>query len=299
MKDLLKDYRYYLRIERAMSQNTVASYCSDVDKFLSFLQCRAEDAGAEDIISFLSKDDNLSKRSQARKLSALKSFFGWMIAEGMMEDNPCDRIDGPKIGRYLPDVLSIEEIDAMIRSTECSTWQGKRDKAILETLYGCGLRVSEAVELKISDLYLDEGFIKVSGKGDQERLIPIGELASDAIVTYMEDRPVPAEAAADDILFLNRFGKRLSRISMFKMVKKQALLVDIRKEISPHTFRHSFATHMLENGADLRVVQELLGHESIVTTEIYTHIDSETWQREIISHHPRKSQKDAEQRNSQ
>ena len=282
-----------------MSQNTVASYCSDVDKFLSFLQCRAEDAGAEDIISFLSKDDNLSKRSQARKLSALKSFFGWMIAEGMMEDNPCDRIDGPKIGRYLPDVLSIEEIDAMIRSTECSTWQGKRDKAILETLYGCGLRVSEAVELKISDLYLDEGFIKVRGKGDKERLIPIGELASDAIVTYMEDRPVPAEAAADDILFLNRFGKRLSRISMFKMVKKQALLVDIRKEISPHTFRHSFATHMLENGADLRVVQELLGHESIVTTEIYTHIDSETWQREIISHHPRKSQKDAEQRNSQ
>ena len=282
-----------------MSQNTVASYCSDVDKFLSFLQCRAEDAGAEDIISFLSKDDNLSKRSQARKLSALKSFFGWMIAEGMMEDNPCDRIDGPKIGRYLPDVLSIEEIDAMIRSTDCSTWQGKRDKAILETLYGCGLRVSEAVELKISDLYLDEGFIKVRGKGDKERLIPIGELASDAIVTYMEDRPVPAEAAADDILFLNRFGKRLSRISMFKMVKKQALLVDIRKEISPHTFRHSFATHMLENGADLRVVQELLGHESIVTTEIYTHIDSETWQREIISHHPRKSQKDAEQRNSQ
>ena len=282
-----------------MSQNTVASYCSDVDKFLSSLQCRAEEAGAEDIISFLSKDDNLSKRSQARKLSALKSFFGWMIAEGMMEDNPCDRIDGPKIGRYLPDVLSIEEIDAMIRSTDCSTWQGKRDKAILETLYGCGLRVSEAVELKISDLYLDEGFIKVRGKGGKERLIPIGELASDAIVTYMEDRPVPAEAAADDILFLNRFGKRLSRISMFKMVKKQALLVDIRKEISPHTFRHSFATHMLENGADLRVVQELLGHESIVTTEIYTHIDSETWQREIISHHPRKSQKDAEQRNSQ
>ena len=303
MKDLLKDYRYYLRIERAMSQNTVASYCSDVDKFLSSLQCRAEEAGAEDIISFLSKDDNLSKRSQARKLSALKSFFGWMIAEGMMEDNPCDRIDGPKIGRYLPDVLSIEEIDAMIRSTECSTWQGKRDKAILETLYGCGLRVSEAVELKISDLYLDEGFnegfVRIIGKGDKERLIPIGELASDAIVTYMEDRPVPAEAAADDILFLNRFGKRLSRISMFKMVKKQALLVDIRKEISPHTFRHSFATHMLENGADLRVVQELLGHESIVTTEIYTHIDSETWQREIISHHPRKSQKDAEQRNSQ
>lgn len=282
-----------------MSQNTVASYCSDVDKFLSSLQCRADEAGAEDIISFLSKDGNLSKRSQARKLSALKSFFGWMIAEGMMEDNPCDRIDGPKIGRYLPDVLSIEEIDAMIRSTDCSTWQGKRDKAILETLYGCGLRVSEAVELKISDLYLDEGFIKVRGKGDKERLIPIGELASDAIVTYMEDRPVPAEAAADDILFLNRFGKRLSRISMFKMVKKQALLVDIRKEISPHTFRHSFATHMLENGADLRVVQELLGHESIVTTEIYTHIDSETWQREIISHHPRKSQKDAEQRNSQ
>ena len=282
-----------------MSQNTVASYCSDVDKFLTSLPCRAEEAGPEDIISFLSKDKNLSKRSQARKLSALKSFFGWMIAEGILEDNPCDRIDGPKIGRYLPDVLSTEEIDAMIRSVDCSTWQGKRDKAILETLYGCGLRVSEAVELKISDLYLDEGFIKVRGKGDKERLIPIGEMASDAIITYMEVRPIPAEAAADDILFLNRFGKRLSRISMFKMVKKQALLVDIRKEISPHTFRHSFATHLLENGADLRVVQELLGHESIVTTEIYTHIDSETWQREIISHHPRKSQENTEQRNSE
>ncbi len=299
MKDLLKDYRYYLKIERAMSQNTVASYCSDVDKFLSSLECRAEEAGPEEIMAFLSKDENLSKRSQARKLSALKSFFGWMIAEGMLEDNPCDRIDGPKIGRYLPDVLSTEEIDAMIESVDCSTWQGKRDKAILETLYGCGLRVSEAVELKISELYLDEGFIKVRGKGDKERLIPIGELASDAITAYMEDRPVPAETAMDDILFLNRFGKRLSRISMFKMVKKQALLADVRKEISPHTFRHSFATHLLENGADLRVVQELLGHESIVTTEIYTHIDSETWQREIISHHPRKSQVETEQRNSQ
>ena len=299
MKNLLKDYKYYLKIERAMSQNTVASYCSDVDKFLSSLECKAEDAGPDEIMSYLSKDENLSKRSQARKLSALKSFFAWMISEGLLEDNPCDRIDSPKMGRYLPDVLSIGEIDAMISSVDCSTWQGKRDKAILETLYGCGLRVSEAVELKISGIYLDEGFIKARGKGDKERLIPIGELASDAIVDYMEVRPIPDEASMDDILFLNRFGKKLSRISMFKMVKKQALLADIRKEISPHTFRHSFATHLIENGADLRVVQELLGHESIVTTEIYTHIDSETWQKEILYHHPRKSQVKSEQRNSQ
>ena len=273
-----------------MSQNTVASYCSDVEKFLSGLGCRPEEADSEDISAFIHSSDKLSKRSQARRLSALKSFFRWMIAEGFIKDNPCDRLDSPKLGLYLPDVLSVNEIDSMIDSVDCSTWQGIRDKAILETLYGCGLRVSEAVNLKISCLYLKEGFIRVRGKGEKERLVPIGEMAVEAILRYMEMRPYPEDDRYDDILFLNRFGKSLSRVSMFKMVKKQALIAHIRKSISPHTFRHSFATHLIENGADLRVVQEMLGHESIITTEIYTHIDSSTWQKEILDHHPRRQE---------
>ena len=288
MKSLLKDYGYYLKIERAMSQNTVASYCSDVEQFLAHLDGQAEKAGSEDILNFLKDSADMSKRSQARKLSSLRSFYGWLMTEGIIDDNPCDRIDSPKMGLYLPDVLSVEEVEAIILSADSPSWHGKRDRAILETLYGCGLRVSEAADLKISGLYLDEGFIKVRGKGDKERLVPIGEPASDAIMAYMECRPEPADASYDDFLFLNRFGKTLSRISMFKMVKKQALIADIRKSISPHTFRHSFATHLIKNGADLRLVQEMLGHESIVTTEIYTHIDSGTWQREVLSHHPRR-----------
>jgi integrase/recombinase XerD len=288
MKSLLKDYEYYLKIERAMSQNTVASYCSDVEKFLSFLDLPAEKADTEDIMEFLNNSENLSKRSQARKISSLRSFYGWLMTEGITEDNPCDRIDSPKMGRYLPDVLSIEEAEEILSLAGGPSWQDKRDKAILETLYGCGLRVSEAVGLKISGLYLDEGFIKVRGKGDKERLVPIGEPAADAIMDYMECRTIPADMSYDDTLFLNRFGKPLSRVSMFKMVKKAVLAAGIRKSISPHTFRHSFATHLIENGADLRIVQEMLGHESIVTTEIYTHIDSSTWQREVLEHHPRK-----------
>lgn len=288
MKRLLQDYNYHLRIERAMSHNTVASYCSDIEKFLNSLDCRAEEAGPDEITSFLSSHKD-SKRSQARRLSSLNSFYRWMMAEGLVKDNPCDRVDAPKLGRYLPDVLSVEEIESIIDTVDCSTGKGIRDKAILETLYGCGLRVSEAVGLRISNLYLDEGFIRVIGKGDKERVIPIGEFASDAIMRYLEVRPVPADSSSDDILFLNRFGKALSRVSMFKMIKEQTLKSGIRKEVSPHTFRHSFATHLVENGADLRIVQEMLGHESILTTEIYTHIDSQTWHKAILDHHPRKS----------
>ena len=271
-----------------MSQNTVASYCSDVEKFLAALPCRPEKTSPDEISSYLAGCPDISKRSQARRLSALRSFFSWMLAEGLIQENPCDRTDSPKIGRYLPEVLSVDEVDAILESIDLSTWQGVRDKALLEILYGCGLRVSEASELKMSSLYLDEGFIRVHGKGDKERLVPIGEPASDAITAYMQYRPYPADSASEDILFLNRHGKQLSRISIFKMVKKQALIADVRKEISPHTFRHSFATHLIENGADLRVVQEMLGHESIITTEIYTHIDSTTWHRSILDHHPRR-----------
>ena len=285
---MLKDYNYYLRMERAMSQNTVASYCSDVEKFLKFYGGRLEDVSVADVEEYLQSREGLSERSQARVLSSLRSFFDWLQMEKVIEDNPCDRVDGPKIGRYLPNVLSEEEVAALIDSVDVSGWQGLRDRAILEVLYGCGLRVSEAVGLKISCLYFKEGFIRVIGKGNKERLVPIGDMAITAVEEYLEARRVPADSESSDVLFLNRFGRSLSRISMFTMIKTQALAAGIRKEISPHTFRHSFATHLLEHGADLRVVQEMLGHESISTTEIYTHIDSATWQNEILTHHPRR-----------
>ena len=245
-------------------------------------------ASPEDVALFIHQQGVNSSRTQARKLSALKSFYNWLILEGILTENPCDRVDAPKLGRYLPDILSTEEIEALIDSIDTAKWQGKRDRAIIETMYGCGLRVSEAVGLKLSCLYFDEGFIRIIGKGNKERLVPIGELAISAISEYMSVRPSGADTDSEDLLFLNRFGKSLSRISMFNMIKRQALIADIRKEISPHTLRHSFATHLIENGADLRVVQEMLGHESIITTEIYTHIDSSTWQSNILEHHPRR-----------
>lgn len=287
MEKLLKDYKDYLRIERAMSPNTVTSYCSDVGKFMASLDRRVEQAVPEDIETFISSGKDISKRSQARRLSSLKSFYGWLQTEGLLKDNPCDRVEGPKLGRYLPDVLSVTEVTRLIDSVDCSTSKGIRDKAIIEVLYGCGLRVSEVSGLKLSCLYLKEGFVRVIGKGNKERLIPCGEMAAEAVEAYLEVRPRPYDAESSDILFLNRFGKPLSRVSIFKMIKTQALIADIRKEISPHTFRHSFATHLIEGGADLRVVQDMLGHESIMTTEIYTHIDSETWHKSILEHHPR------------
>ena len=292
---LLKDYRNYLKIERAMSPNTVASYCCDVEKFLEAVKIKdVKDLKPEVILDYLSSCQDLSKRSQARLLSSLRSFFGWCIVEGMIADNPCDMVDSPKLGRYLPDVLSVEEVISIIDSVDLSTWNGLRDRAILEVLYGCGLRVSEAVELKVSCLYFDEGFVRIIGKGNKERLVPIGEIAAEAVNEYLGRRPEAADTASEDILFLNRFGRSLSRQSMFKMIKKQALIADVRAEISPHTFRHSFATHLVENGADLRVVQEMLGHESITTTEIYTHVDSTTWHREVMEHHPRKDKNEDE-----
>ena len=293
LSKLLKDYNNYLRIERAMSQNTVASYCSDVAKFLEFFdtderKVPAERLTAEDINEYLVSLTGTSRRSQARLLSALRSFYNWMVLEGMVKDNPCDRVDMPKLGRYLPDVLSEEEVFRIIDSVDVFTWQGSRDKAILEVLYGCGIRVSEAVGLKVSGLYFKEGFVRVIGKGNKERLVPLNEMAAESLKSYLDRRPEPADSESDDIVFLNRFGKPLSRQSMFKMIKTQALLADIRKEISPHTFRHSFATHLVEHGADLRVVQEMLGHESVTTTEIYTHIDTSTWHKNVLDHHPRK-----------
>ena len=285
---ILSDYTYYLKIERAMSPNTVASYSSDVRDFFHAVPVMPADVESQDIMDYLASRNKLSKRSQARILSSLRSFFDWLVAEGDRKDNPCEVVDSPKLGRYLPEVLSVDEVSAILESVDLSTWNGKRDRAILEVLYGCGLRVSEAVNMLISHVYLDEGFVRIVGKGNKERIVPIGEMAVEAVRNYLAVRPEPAELKYEDILFLNKYGKNLSRVAMFNLVKRQAMVAGIRKEISPHTFRHSFATHLIENGADLRVVQEMLGHESILTTEIYTHIDSSTWQRAILEYHPRK-----------
>ena len=274
-------------IERRMSPNTVASYCHDVEAFLNSNGAATSSVTASDIESYLGSI-KVSKRSSARILSALRSFFDWCVQEGQTKDNPAALVDSPKLGKYLPAVLSVDEVSAIMDSVDLKAPAGKRDRAILEVLYGCGLRVSEAASLRISKINFEDGFVDVIGKGDKQRLVPLGEMAADAIRAYLEDRPLTYSRAQEDILFLNKFGKPLSRVSIFNMVKKQAMIAGIHKEISPHTFRHSFATHLIENGADLRIVQEMLGHESILTTEIYTHIDSSTWHRSVLEHHPRR-----------
>lgn len=282
----LKDYEYYLKIECAMSPNTVASYISDLTAFFSAVGKDQKDVVPEDIISYFAETTTLSKRSQARVLSSLHSFYKWMIMEGEMTDNPSDAIEAPKLGKYLPAVLSVEEVDRLIAAVDLDSAFGKRDRAMLETLYGLGLRVSELVSLRISSIWTEQGFVSVIGKGDKQRLVPLGGMARDAIRDYLEVRGPAADRESSDILFLNRFGRALTRVAVFKMIKAYAVKAGISKEISPHTLRHSFATHLIENGADLRAVQEMLGHESILTTEIYTHIDSSTWQRNILEHFP-------------
>ena len=269
-----------------MSQNTVASYCSDIEFFLEYYTSDLTLVAPSDIEDFLASRIELSKRSQARMLSSLRSFFKWLVLEGLIKDNPCDKVDGPKLGRYLPDVLSVDEVFSIIDSVQTDSWLGMRDKALLEILYGCGLRVSEAVGLKISLLYLDKGFVRIIGKGNKERLVPIGDAAVGSIRIYLENRPL--EFSAAEHLFLNRYGNPLSRVSAFNTVKKAVWAAGIHKEVSPHTFRHSFATHLIENGVDIRFVQEMLGHESVSTTEIYTHIDKSTWHASILAHHPRR-----------
>ncbi|MBO5582817.1 MAG: site-specific tyrosine recombinase XerD [Bacteroidales bacterium] len=290
MDRIAEDYRNYLRIERGMSPNTVASYSRDVEGLLGAYEgYRAADIGTAEIERYLSEriEKGLAKRSQARMLSSFRSFFNWCVEEGEVKENPCDRIDAPKLGKYLPAVLSVEEVDAILSSVDTKTATGLRSRAILEVLYGCGLRVSECTGLRISHVHLDEGYVDVVGKGNKQRIVPLGEMAAEAIRNYLPVRPEPAARPFEDILFLNRAGRPLSRVSVFNLVKEQAMAAGIHKEISPHTFRHSFATHLIEGGADLRVVQEMLGHESILTTESYTHSDSSTWQAAILEHHPR------------
>lgn len=277
--DILSGYNYYLKVERGLSPNTVKAYTADIEGFYEFLRHRGvtlRDASSSDISDYIiSVSDYLSKRSQARLLSSFNSFFDYLVSEGERKDNPSSAVDSPKLGKYLPVVLSVEEVRAILKAAP-----NERDRAILEVLYGCGLRVSEVCSLKISEVYLKDMFVKVMGKGSKERLVPMAPSTASAIMDYLSVRP-ESDAGCEDVLFLNRFGRALSRVAVFKMVKSVALLAGVDKNLSPHTFRHSFATHLIENGADLRVVQEMLGHESILTTEIYTHVDSATWQREI------------------
>ncbi len=253
---------------------------------------RELDSVTSDLLSkFLSIQLNsaLSKRSQARLISSLKSFYRYLELENLISSSPTELLDPPKIKPYLPVVLSVAEIEDIINSVDLSVEEGHRNKTIFEVLYSCGLRVSELVNLKISNLYLEDGFLKVTGKGSKQRLVPIGGPAIDSLVIYLGLRKkILIKKGAEDVVFLNRRGGKLSREMIFIIVKRQARIAGITKEISPHTFRHSFATHLVENGADLRVVQEMLGHESILTTEIYTHVNSEKWKEGILRCHPRK-----------
>lgn len=295
-KHALKDYQNYLRLERGLSENSIENYSLDIKKIMKWLDtnevqidpiCISEET-LQQFIYDISKEVN--PRSQSRIISGLRGFFDYLVFEDFRSSNPLELIESPKIGRKLPDTLSIEEIDTLIAAIDLSSKQGERNRAILETLYGCGLRVSELTSLKISDLYFDEGFIKITGKGNKQRLVPIGKTTEKFITMYRNEVRVHQEidSKAKDTLFLNRNGKPLSRAMIFTIVKDLAKKTGIRKAISPHTFRHSFATHLLENGADLRAIQEMLGHESITTTEIYTHVDKKRLTEVINRFHPRK-----------
>ncbi len=288
----LLEFRDHLKLERSMSPNTVTGYASDVRKYFDGLRgdgIAPADAGPDDIARFLEAlvQAGVTKRSQARAISSVKALYRFLDAEGRLSENPCDKISVPKINPYMPTVLSVEEVLSILDAVDLSQPQGHRNRAILEVLYSCGLRVSELVNLKISDLFLDEQFIRVFGKGSKQRLVPIGEPAIRAITLYREIRDAgPVQKAAEDILFLNRNGGKLTREMVFHIVRDATAAAGVRKNVSPHTFRHSFATHLVENGADLRVVQQMLGHESILTTEIYTHIDTRKWQDTILKYHP-------------
>ncbi|MDR1681655.1 MAG: tyrosine recombinase XerD [Prevotellaceae bacterium] len=291
----IDDFKAYLLLERSLSKNTVHSYMFDCRKLYLFCSSHSKalptTVTPQDIEQFLAGlyDERIGKRSQARIISGIRAFFKFLILENRIEFNPMEVIEQPKLGLYLPDVLSAVEIDQLIAAIDLSRFDGHRNCAILETIYGCGLRVSEAVTLHISDLFLsDDEFIRVIGKGNKQRLVPIGKRAIKAINLYLEVRAgQPVNRRYEDILFLNRRGKGMSRSMIFRIIKGLAVQIGLTKHISPHTLRHSFATHLIENGADIRAVQEMLGHASILTTEIYTHLDRKRWQKTILKFHPR------------
>lgn len=290
---IIKKYQQYLKLEKSLARNTLDAYLTDLDKLLSFLLLEGIgflDVCLKDLERFSAglHDIGIHPRSQARIISGIKSFFHFLLMADYIEADPSELLEGPKIGLKLPEVLTVEEIDTLISSIDLSTNEGQRNRAILETLYSCGLRVSELTNLKISDLYLKEGFIKVEGKGSKQRLVPISPRAIKEIQLYFIDRNRgKIKAGYEDFVFLARWGNGISRIMVFHLIKELAQAAGIIKNISPHTFRHSFATHLLEGGANLRAIQCMLGHESIATTELYTHIDRNMLRSEIIEHHPR------------
>ncbi|MEQ3665499.1 MULTISPECIES: site-specific tyrosine recombinase XerD [unclassified Olleya] len=292
----LEDYSMYLKIERGLSVNSVNSYLLDVKKLIKYLEANTISHSPITIDKTIIKDfiydaaKNLNPRSQSRLISGLKGFFNYLIFEDYRKDNPLDTIDSPRIGRKLPDTLSENDINNLISAIDLTHPQGQRNKAILEVLYSCGLRVSELTNLKLSDLFFDEGFLKITGKGDKQRFVPILEDTQKYILIYKNQirNHLTINPDHQDILFLNRRGKQLTRAMIFTIIKDLAKKIKLDKTISPHTFRHSFATHLLENGADLRAIQLMLGHESITTTEIYTHLDRSHLTAVINNFHPRK-----------
>ena len=292
----IKSFQSYLKIERGLSKNTVANYTFDLERLCAFLlenniAIAPEKIKEETIQQFIySVSKEVNARSQARIISGLKSFFSYLIFEDYRTDNPMELIEAPRIGRKIPDTLSLEDIDNLIAAIDLSTQEGERNRAILETLYSCGLRVSELVTLKISDLFFDEGFIKITGKGNKQRFVPIAKATQKYIELYKGNirNHLTIVKGFEDTLFLNRRGKQLTRAMIFTIIKYLAVKINLQKKISPHTLRHSFATHLLENGADLRSIQMMLGHESITTTEIYVHLDRKHLTQIINTFHPRK-----------
>ena len=295
-KSYLKEYQNYLHLERGLSENTIANYSFDIEKLHAFLIEKDMDATPISITQTTIQQfiyeiaSQVNARSQARIISGLKSFFSFLVFEDYRKDFPMELIEVPKIGRKLPDTLSTSEIDSLIAAIDLSTPEGERNRAMLETLYSCGLRVSELISLKISDLFFEEGFVKVTGKGNKERFVPIGNSTIKYILLYQNSIRVhlKIQKGYEDTLFLNRRGKQLTRAMVFTIIKDLAKAIGIEKVISPHTFRHSFATHLLENGADLRSIQLMLGHESITTTEVYMHLDRKFLAEVLNNFHPRK-----------
>jgi integrase/recombinase XerD len=290
----IKGFKSYLQIERSLSINSVQAYIRDVKKFANYaipLELNELKINREDISEFLNtlQNDNISARSQARIISGIKAFYKYLIIEDYIKHNPTELIESPKIGLKLPDTLSLIEIDKLIADIDLSNKQGERNRAIIETLYSCGLRVSELTNLKLSNIYFNEGYIKVIGKGDKERLAPIGGKALKYLQIYINEvrNHQTIKKGQEDFVFLNNRGAGLTRVMIFLIIQKLAEKIGLKKKISPHTFRHSFATHLIEGGADLRAVQEMLGHESITTTEIYTHLDKDYLRSNIIQFHPR------------
>ena len=291
---LLDNYRAYLTLEKGLAANSVAAYSDDVDKLLRWLEeagTPPEAVSPDDLHAFVASlhDVGIGPRSQARIISGIKSFYHYLREEELIEHDPTALLPSPRLERKLPEVLTVEEIDAMIDAIDMEKPEGERNRAIIETLYGCGLRASELIGLRLSQVFPEEGYLSVIGKGDKQRLVPISPVALQCIADYVEGSRADIEPkrGCDDILFLNRRGGQLSRVMIFYIVKELCALAGIRKNISPHTLRHSFATHLLEGGANLRAIQQMLGHESITTTEIYVHIDRSRLRREIMEHHPR------------